>query len=62
MTTGGLLTVLCVGWSMGKEQFVDEITSGGTISISPALASLLFFVIKYVAPIVIVATAISIIF
>ena len=61
MTTGGLLTVLCVGWSMGKEQFVDEITSGGTISISPALASLLFFVIKYVAPIVIVATAISII-
>lgn len=62
MTTGGLLTVLCVGWCMGKEQFVDEITSGGTIPISPKLASLLFFVIKYVAPVVIVATAISIIF
>lgn len=62
MTTGGLLTVICVGWCMGKEQFMDEITSGGTILISPKLASLLFFVIKYVAPVVIVATAISIIF
>ena len=62
MTTGGLLTVLCVGWCMGKEQFMDEITSGGTIRVSPKLASLLFFIIKYVAPIVIVATAISIIF
>ena len=62
MTTGGLLAVLCVGWCMGKEQFMDEITSGGNIAIPPKLASLLFFVIKYVAPVVIVATAISIIF
>ena len=62
MTTGGLLTVICVGWCMGKEQFVDEITSGGTIHVAPWLASLLFFVIKYVAPVVIVATAVSIIF
>ena len=62
MTAGGLLTVLCVGWFMGKEKFYDEITAGGTIHVSPRLASVLFFIIKYVAPIVIVATAISIIF
>ena len=62
MTLGGLLTVICVGWVMGKEAFVDEITSGGSIRVSKTLASVIFFIIKYVAPVVIVVTALSIIF
>lgn len=62
MTTGGLLTVVCIGWCVGKEAFLDEITAGGTIRVNRTLASILFFIIKYVAPVVIVGTAISIIF
>lgn len=61
MTTGGLLTVICVGWIMGKDAFTDEITAGGTIRVSKNLASALFFVIKYIAPVVIATTAILII-
>ena len=62
MTLGGLLTVICVGWFVKKKAFMEEITSGGTIHVSKPLASILFFIIKYLAPIVIVGTAISIIF
>ena len=62
MTLGGLLTVICVGWFVKKEDFMDEITSGGTIHVSRRLASVLLFIIKYLAPIVIIGTAISIIF
>lgn len=61
MTTGGLLTVICVGWIMGKDAFTDEITAGGTIRVSKNLASALFFLIKYIAPVVIATTAILII-
>lgn len=62
MTLGGLLAVICVGWVIGKKTFTDEITAGGTIRVPRTLASVLFFIIKYVAPIVIVTTAISSIF
>ena len=62
MTLGGLLTVICVGWFVKKEDFMDEITSGGTIHVSRRLASILLFIIKYLAPIVIIGTAVSIIF
>lgn len=62
MTTGGLLTVLCAGWWMGKKNFMDEITSGGTIKVSPILANVFYYIIKFVAPLVIIATAISAIF
>ena len=62
MTLGGLLAVICVGWVIKKKIFVDEITDGGNIPVSKPLASALFFVIKYLAPIVIITTAISSIF
>lgn len=62
MTLGGLLAVICVGWVIGKKTFIDEITAGGSIRVPRTLASVLFFIIKYVAPIVIVTTAISSIF
>ena len=62
MTLGGLLTVICVGWFVKKRDFMDEITASGHLRVSGALASVLFFIIKYVAPLVIVGTAISIIF
>ena len=59
MTLGGLLTVICVGWIVGKEAFIDEITGGGKIKVSRPLANVMFFVIKYLAPIVIVTTAVT---
>jgi len=62
MTTGGLLTVICVGWFVKKDAFIDEITSSGSNKVPRALSEVLFFIIKYVAPIVIVGTAVSIIF
>ena len=62
MTLGGLLTVICVGWFVKKPAFMDEITSGGTVNVPRPLAEILFFVIKYAAPVVIIVTALSIIF
>ena len=62
MTLGGLLTVICVGWFVKKPAFMDEITSGGTVKVPRLLAEILFFVIKYAAPVVIIVTALSIIF
>ena len=62
MTLGGLLAVICVGWVIGKKPFLDEITAGGSIKVPRGLSDVLFFIIKYLAPIVIVTTAISSIF
>ena len=62
MTLGGLLAVICVGWVVKKKSFLDEITAGGSIRVPRRLSDVLFFIIKYLAPIVIVTTAISSIF
>ena len=62
MTLGGLLAVICVGWVVKKQAFTDEITGGGLIRVSKPLANVLFFIIKYLAPIVIVTTAVTSIF
>ena len=62
MTLGGLLAVICVGWVMKKDAFIDEITSGGTIKVSRPLASIMYFIIKFLAPIVIITTAVTSIF
>ncbi len=62
MTIGALLAVVCIGFRIKKEAFVDEVTSGGSVRVSRRFALYMFYVIKYVAPPVIAAIAISIIF
>ena len=50
---GGLLIVLFVGWRMPKVDFTDEITSGGTIKFKRWFLICTYFIIKYIAPIVV---------
>lgn len=52
LTFGALLAVLFVGWKMQKEDVRDELTNGGTIGMRSF--SLIYFLIKYAAPIAIV--------
>ncbi len=52
MTIGGLFVVLFAGWKMKKPDFFDELSSGGTIR--GRLNGLVYFIIKYVAPIAII--------
>ncbi len=54
---GALFIVIFVAWKMGKESFYDEITNQNTLKMS--VKKFIFFIIKYVAPIVIVAIFIN---
>jgi len=46
-----LLAVVFVGFVMKKEDFRDEITNGGAIKLSDGFFNLIYFLIKWVAPI-----------
>ena len=59
MTFGSLLFVLFVGWRMEKADVRDEFTNGGALKASNKLFSLMYFLIKWVAPIVIVIIFVS---
>ncbi len=54
---GALFIVIFVAWKMGKDSFYDEITNQNTLKIS--VKKFIFFVIKFVAPIVIMAIFIN---
>ena len=51
LPVGALLIVIFVGWVMGKSKFFDEITNEGRLKLS--IKTLIFFIIKFVAPIAI---------
>jgi len=53
MTIGALFIVIFVGWKLGKEAFKDELTNGGTLRVSFRFVDVIFFIIRYIAPIVI---------
>ena len=59
MTGGGLLLVLFVGWKLKKEDFMDEMSNGGTLKIKRWFLEAVYFIVKYVAPLVIIAIAIA---
>ena len=59
MTLGSLFTVLFVGWILKKTDVYDEFTNGGTLSRSAKLFGLLWFLIRYVCPIAIIAIFLS---
>lgn len=57
LTFGALLIVIFVGWRMGKSQFFDEITNKGTIK--SGVFKIIFFIIRYIAPVAIGIVAVA---
>lgn len=53
LTVGSLLMVIFLGWKLGKKVFVEEITNYGKLKISNGLTDIIFFLIKYIIPVMI---------
>ena len=62
MTLGSLFTVLFVGWRLKKTDVYEEFTNGGSLSRNAKLFGALWFLIRYIAPVAIIAIFISGIF
>ena len=62
MTLGSLLTVLFVGWRMKKSDVYDELTNGGTLSRNAKIFGVLWFLIRYICPLIIITIFLSGIF
>ena len=59
MTLGSLLTVLFVGWRLKKTDVYDEFTNEGTLSRNAKLFGVLWFLIRFVCPLAIIAIFVS---
>ena len=59
MTLGSLLTVLFVGWRLKKTDIYDEFTNGGTVGTNVKIFGVLWFLIRYIAPLAIATVFIS---
>ncbi|MBR6661180.1 MAG: sodium-dependent transporter [Bacteroidales bacterium] len=59
MLFGGLLMVIFVGWVLGKREVLDELTNGASLKWPKWLLNIIFFIIKYFAPLVIISIMIS---
>lgn len=55
MTFGALLFVIFVGWKMKREDVRDEFTNGGTLRRNCVIFDALYFLIRYIAPLAIIA-------
>ncbi len=55
MTLGSLLTVLFVGWRLKKTDIYDELTNGGTLSTNVKIFGALWFIIRYICPVAVLA-------
>lgn len=53
MPIGGLLIVLFVGWRLGKANLFDELTNGGKIKVPQWFLEVIFFIIRFIAPVTI---------
>ncbi|HZH72023.1 MAG TPA: sodium-dependent transporter [Mariniphaga sp.] len=51
LTFGALFIVIFVGWKLGKTEFIAEISNDG--SIKSGLFKVIFFIIRYIAPVAI---------
>ena len=51
LPVGAFFIVIFVGWILGKSEFFDEITNGGGLKMS--IKGVIFFIIKYLAPLAI---------
>ena len=59
MTLGSLLTVLFVGWKLKKTDIYEEFTNGGSLRANVRIFGLLWFLIRYIAPLGIITIFIS---
>lgn len=59
MTLGSLLTVLFVGWRLKKTDIYDEFTNGGSLSANVKIFGVLWFLIRYVAPLAVISIFVS---
>jgi NSS family neurotransmitter:Na+ symporter len=57
LTFGALFIVIYTGWKLGKSAFIDELKQGSKIH--PILATILVFIIRFIAPVAIAAVAIG---
>ena len=54
MTLGSLMTVLFVGWRLKRTDIYEEFTNGGTLSQNVRIFGVLWFLIRYIAPIAVI--------
>ena len=54
MTLGGLAFTLFVGWKMKKSEVRDEFTNGGTLRFNCRVFDIIYFLVRWVVPVVIV--------
>ena len=59
MTLGGFLFTFFVGWKMSKADVRDELTSGGEDRLAVRCFGVLYFLIRYIAPLVIITIFIT---
>ena len=59
MTFGSLLFVIFVGWKMKKAEVRKEFTNNGSLRSSSALFGVVYFFIRYVAPVCILVIFVS---
>ena len=59
MTLGSLMTVLFIGWRMKRSEVFDEFTNNGTLTANAKIFRVLWFLIRYIAPLAIIAIFIS---
>ena len=59
MPVGGLLIVIFVGWQMKKADVIDEFTNGGSIRANNRISGFVYFMIRYICPIVVLAVFLS---
>ena len=59
MTLGSLMTVLFVGWRLKKSDIYDEFTNGGSQKTNVKIFGILYFLIRFIAPVAIIAIFLS---
>jgi len=62
MPLGGVLALVFIGWILKKSDFTDELSSQGTHKVSDRFVTVLKFVIRYIAPVGVLAVFLSQIF
>jgi NSS family neurotransmitter:Na+ symporter len=55
MSFGSMLFVIFVGWKMKKSVVYQELTNGGTLKFSTRVFGVVYFFIRYIAPVAILA-------
>ena len=59
MPLGGLFLVIFVGWIMKKPEVIDEMSNNHTLKISKCIYTFVYYIIRYVAPFVILSIMIT---